>query len=214
MATIVNQTQLQELRPGDRLTYHAVDWDIEDYSTYQDSKGYQTDEWLLTSKGGLEYYLLREFEPDNAQSAVTWYLANTVQNCRIFLPNSQENIVPRLWQEMQSPANPYPELLLFHKPYYLESRTQGSYEGKEERTSRITWDYWDRDHHINLAIEAFPDGKLDIYSTQIVQPKEFSNIQKEVELKQKSSPDGINKIIEFIVAFFLLFAGLLLMIFG
>ncbi|MCF2145162.1 DUF4178 domain-containing protein [Desmonostoc muscorum LEGE 12446] len=214
MATIVTQTLLEELRPGDRLTYHGVDWDIEDYSTYQDSKGYQTDEWLLTSKGGSEYYLLREFDPDNAQYDVTWYLANPVQNCRIFLPDSQENILPRLWQEMQSLANPYPELLLFHKPYYFESQTQGSYEAEEETTSRITWDYWDQDHHINLAIEAFPDGKLDIYSTQIVQPQEFSKIQKNVELKQQSITSLIAKTIQFIIAFIILFVGLFLMIFG
>ncbi len=39
MPTITTQTQLQQLRLGDRVKYHGVQWDVKDYSTYNDPQG-------------------------------------------------------------------------------------------------------------------------------------------------------------------------------
>ncbi|MDZ7962999.1 MAG: DUF4178 domain-containing protein [Aulosira sp. DedQUE10] len=214
MVAIVTQTQLQELRPGDRVRYHGVDWEIENYSTYQDPHGYLTDEWLLSSKGDSQYYLLREFDPNHEPASVTWYLANPLQNPRLLLPDSQENIVPRLWQDMQSQAEPYPELQLFYKRYYFESQTEGDYQTEGKMKARITWDYWDEEHQMNLAIEAFLYKQLDIYSTKIVHPEEFSHIQKSAETNQINSIDNILRIVQFFFASLLLLAGILMMIFG
>ncbi|AFZ23274.1 hypothetical protein Cylst_0950 [Cylindrospermum stagnale PCC 7417] len=213
MPTIVTQNQLQELRPGDRVRYHGVDWDIEDYSRYQDPQGYETDEWLLKSRGGSEYYLLREFDPNQALNTVNWYLAQELPNVSLFLPDSPENIAPKLWQDMPK-TEPYPELKLFYKSYYFESQTQGTYQAEGETRSRITWDYWDQDHQINLAIEAFADGQLDIYSTKVVQPEEFSQIQKEIEIKRGINAINPGKIIQLILASLTLIIGIWLMIFG
>ncbi len=63
MLSASNQGQLLQLRPGDRLNYHGVQWQVKDYSTYVDPNGYETTEWLLQSKAGAEYYLLRELDP-------------------------------------------------------------------------------------------------------------------------------------------------------
>lgn len=179
MSTISTQTQLQQLRPGDRVKYHGVQWDVKDYSTYDDPYGYQTAEWLLRSPKGTEYYLLREVDEviaapavqrrenddsQNPETLVNWYLADEVRP-QIFLPDSRENIVPTLWQDMQGQKEPYLELQLFSKVYYFESKTQGRFEGDEVKTSRITWDYWDKDHHLNLALEAWPNRELHVYST-------------------------------------------------
>ncbi|MBW4562784.1 MAG: DUF4178 domain-containing protein [Mojavia pulchra JT2-VF2] len=214
MSTTITAIQLEELRSGDRLRYHGVDWNIEEYSTYQDPQGYLTDEWLLNSPGGSQYYLLREFDPNNQSISVTWYLAHPLQNARLALPNSQENIVPRLWQDMQSQAEPYPELQLFYKSYYFESQTEGNYETEGDTQSRITWDYWDQEHQMNLAIEAFSHGQLNIYSTKIVKPEEFSHIQKTIEKNHINIIGYASKIFQTLVALILLFLGLTLMIFG
>jgi hypothetical protein len=214
MSTIVIESELQKLRPGDRVRYHRVDWNIEDHSRYQDPQGYQTEEWLLKSKGGSEYYLLREFDPSKTPNSATWYLAEQVEDPRLLLPDSQENIVPRLWQQMRSQAKPYPELQLFYKIYYFESQSQGSYQSEGKTQSRNTWDYWDNEHKVNLAIEAFPHGQLDIYLTKLVQPEEFSQIQKGISQSQIKNSTNASFILQLVVALCMIFVGIMLMIFG
>jgi hypothetical protein len=133
---------------------------------------------------------------------------------RLYVPDSQEDIVPRLWQEMQALITPYPELKLFYKSYYFESQTEGNYDGKGKTKSRITWDYWDEDHLVNLAIEAFANRKLDIYSTKVVKPKDFYNIQKNVGSQPKITRFTTGIIIELILAITILSTGILLILFG
>ncbi|TAF07731.1 MAG: DUF4178 domain-containing protein [Nostocales cyanobacterium] len=214
MYTAGIETQLHGLRPGDRIMYSSVDWDIKDYSTYQDPQGYQTDEWLLVSAGGAEYYLLREYDPTEELNSVTWYISNHLENVHLYLPDSQQDIVPRLWQEMQALSTPYPELKLFYKSYYFDSQTEGSYDAQGKTKSRITWDYWDKDHFSNLAIEAFSDRKLDIYSTKVVKPKEFSKIQKDVGSQPQKTIFSSPLLTELILAIIVFSLGILLVIFG
>ncbi|WP_413175301.1 DUF4178 domain-containing protein [Anabaena azotica] len=216
MYTVDIETQLHALRPGDRIRYSNVDWDIRDYSTYQDPEGYQTDEWLLKSQSGSEYYLLREYDPTQEINTVTWYISNQLQNVHLYLPDSKEDIVSasRLWQEMQALSTPYPELKLFYKSYYFESQTEGSYDSQGKTKSRITWDYWDKDHLTNLAIEAFPNLQLDIYSTKIVKPEDFSKIQKGVGKNRQLINFTPQKITELIMALLVLATGIFLIIFG
>ena len=214
MLSVSNPAQLQQLRTGDRLKYHGVEWQITDYSTYDDPYGYETTEWLLRSKGGNEYYLLREFDPQNPESIVNWYLAEELTNPSIFQPNSQENLVPYIWQDMQEQKEPYPELQLFGKVYRFESQTQGNYEGDEDQSIRTTWDYWDLEHQRNLALEAWSNGQLHVYSTKVVKPQEFSDIQKEGISSEINRRLSSFPIWEFFGALALISIGTLMMIFG
>jgi hypothetical protein len=208
------QKQLHDMRAGDRVRYHGVDWDIEDYSTYRDTEGYQTDEWLLKSSGGTEHYLLREYDSEEPSNSVTWYISNLVQNARLLVPESKQNILPELWERMQADSIPYPELQLFYKSYYFESCTEGKYESTNKTQSRITWDYWDKDHFTNLAIEAFPQGKIEIYSTKIVKIEEFSHIQKGVVKKSSKFKLDSSLLGESVIALIVLIVGVCMMIFG
>lgn len=189
MVSVSTLQQLEQLRPGDRITYHGVQWDVKDYSSYTDAKGYQTEEWLLHSQKGSEYYLLREVDPENSEKLVNWYLAQQINKPTIFLPNSAENIISNLWHLMQQEdATPYPEIKIFSHSYYFESVTRGMYQSEAEETTRITWDYWDRDHYKNLAIEVWPTGEILVYLTTKVKPEEFYNIQKGVGKKLPPFP--------------------------
>lgn len=207
--SVSNQTQIQELRPGDRLKYHGVQWQIKDYSTYDDAYGYETLEWLLQSNAGKEYYLLREVDPENPESLVNWYLAEKIHNPKIFEPDSYGNLAISLWHDMQGHKTPYPELQALSRRYYFESQTQGSYEGDEGETSRITWDYWDQPHQWNLALEAWHNGEFHVYSTKLVKLEDFSEIEKGNLIQLPSS----FPIWEFIGACGLLLLGLFMMIF-
>jgi hypothetical protein len=191
------------------VKYHGVQWQVKNYSTYEDSNGYETTEWLLRSPAGAESYLLREIDPQNPESLVHWYLAEEISNPKIFQPEVFNNLAVRLWHDMQGQQAPYPELQALSRSYYFESQTEGTYDGKEGESSRITWDYWDKAHQWNLAIEAWPNGELHIYSTKVVRPEEFSEIDKGGVVNLSSFP-----IWEFLGAFCFLVGGILILIFG
>jgi hypothetical protein len=210
MLSVSQEAQLQQLRSGDRVKYHGVQWQVKNYSTYDDPNGYETTEWLLRSPAGAESYLLREIDPQNPESLVHWYLAEEISNPKIFQPEVFNNLAVRLWHDMQGQQAPYPELQALSRSYYFESETQGTYEGNQKDTSRITWDYWDEAHRWNLAIEAWPNGELHIYSTRAVKPEDFYEIQKGGVV---NLPSGF-PIWEFLGACSLLVGGVLMLIFG
>jgi hypothetical protein len=210
MLSVSNEAQLQQLRSGDRIKYRGVQWQVKNYSTYVDPKGYETTEWLLRSQAGAEYYLLREFDPKNPESLLHWYLAQEIPNPKIFEPESFNNLTARLWHDMQGNKTPYPELQALSRQFYFESQTEGTYEGKQGEKSRITWDYWDKAHQWNLALEAWANGELHIYSTKVVKPEEFSDINKSSGIEIPSS----FPIWEFLGACCFLLFGILMMIFG
>lgn len=166
--------QLEQTKPGDRLSYRGLTWTVTEHSTYKDRYGYQTEEWSLKLAANKEYYLLKEVDPENPMSQVNWYLAEKLENVKIYLPNYEDNIYPSLWQVMQDQAMPYPELKMFDRSYFFESRTTGTYQEDGTKDERITWDYWDLEHQYNLAIEAWANQDLFIYNTQKVNPDYFS----------------------------------------
>lgn len=208
MSTAV-QTQLEQLQAGDRLAYRGVRWNVKDASTYADANGYETAEWLLGSPDDREYYLLREVDPENPETLVHWYLAEEISNPQLFVPGSQDNTVNYLWENMQQLQPPYPELRLFGRAYYLESQTEGNYQGQASTSNRITWDYWNRSHQQNLAIEAWPSGELHVYLSKVVNPEDFSAIEKGAG--KNSRPF---RLAEFIAASLILMFGICLLIFG
>ncbi|UBF25200.1 DUF4178 domain-containing protein [Kovacikia minuta CCNUW1] len=177
MAEPVSESQLRPLREGDRLKYHGVQWRIDDYSTYTDENGYETEEWLLHSQTGKEYYLMREVDPQTAPSQIHWYVAEELQYPAIYEPNATRDLVPTLVEDMRSHKTPYPELRVFNRTYQFESQTEGDYESDGATRHRITWDYWDATHLWNLALEAWNNGTLSIYSTREVQPADFTDVQ-------------------------------------
>jgi len=208
MSTAV-QTKLEQLQAGDRVYYLNVRWKVKEASTYADANGYETAEWLLRSPDNQEHYLLREVDPANPETIVHWYLAEEISNPQLFEPNSIDNTVNYLWERMQQLQPPYPELRLFGDSYYLESQTEGNYQGQAGTSNRITWDYWDRWHQQNLAIEAWPSGELHVYLSKAVNLKYFGAIEKGAGKNSGAFPWG-----EFIAASIFLITGIVLLIFG
>ena len=132
MLSVDNQSQLQQLRPGDRLKYHGVQWRVKNYSNYVDPKGYETTEWLLYSEAGAEYYLLREFDPQNPEGLVHCYLAEKIHDPRIYQPKSSQSLTSSLWIDIQNYKTPYPELRSLSRNYYFESQLRELMKEKEQ----------------------------------------------------------------------------------
>ncbi|KAM3113568.1 DUF4178 domain-containing protein [Phormidesmis sp. 146-33] len=186
MSLTLTETELRQLRAGDRVRYYGVLWHIRDYSTYTDPQGYETEEWLLKSESAKAYYLLREVDPANLEKPVTWYIAEALQNPTIVEPGSTRDLFLTLSEDIRSNKTPYPELQVFNRVYQFESRTEGTYQSDDTPTTRITWDYWDQPHLWNLALEAWSDPlrvtrrdhTLVVYSTKEVHPTDFSDLQR------------------------------------
>ena len=106
-----------------------------------------------------------------------WYLAEALQDFKISEPGSLIDLETTLTGDILAQRSPYPQLQLYHRVYNFESQTTGTYESAAGKSERTTWDYWDDPHLWNLALEAWSDGKLVVYSTRTVQPADFDQIQ-------------------------------------
>jgi|GEM_PF-640660 len=177
MTAGLTETQLRHLREGSRLKYHGVQWLVQDYSTYTDDNGYETEEWQLKSSSGKAYYLLREVDPQNPETLVHWYLAEELRYPTLIDPQTSRDRLTTVGDDMRSRTAPYPELQLFNRVYAFEAQTEGDYDSDGNARHRITWDYWDKAHLWNLALEAWSDHTLSVYSTREVQPADFTEIQ-------------------------------------
>ena len=213
------ETQLRQLREHDRLSYHGVEWQVKDFSTYIDDQGYETEEWLLKSQTGKEYYLLREVDPQNPTGLVHWFLAETVRNPAIYEPESARDLTMGLAAEIRSHREPYHRLKMLNRVYHFESQTEGDYASDGETRIRTTWDYWDQAHLWNLALEAWSGNKLIVYSTREVKPEEFTRVAWGNSLVNDSSPypglkPPVDRSGEFVVAWVMVIVGFMLMMFG
>lgn len=219
MPSVFTQAQLQKLRASDRVTYGGVQWEVADYSSYDDDNGYATEEWLLKTTGARSYYLLREVDPENPATLVNWYLSEEISGSSVSGDSFSDNIQFTMWRVMREGDQPYPHLRALGKDFYFESQTAGTYQSDEGKASRTTWDYWDQEHLWNLAIEAWEDGELHFYSTKKINPEDFSVVK--IDTKKASftgSRNSLNKseqkTLQIIMAWALTIGGILLMIFG
>ncbi len=173
----VTEDTLRQLQPGDVIHYHGVQWRVRDVSHYRDPYGYEMEEWLLKSPLSKEYYLLREVDPENPTAQVNWYIAEQLRNPAIYEPGSSRDLLTSLAHDMRSGKEPYPQLQTLNRIYTFESKTEGTHNSEDGSEYRVTWDYWDAAHLWNLALEAWSDASLSVYSTRKVLPSDFSQPQ-------------------------------------
>jgi hypothetical protein len=219
MPSVFTQARLQQLRSGDRVTYGGVQWQVMDYSTYQDAEDYGTAEWLLRSPSGKEHYLLREVDPqDDDTDEVNWFFSEEISLHQVSGMKPGDDIRFGLWDAMRD-GQPYHQLRALGRVFTFESQTTGTYRSNEGNESRNTWDYWDADRTWNLALEAWAGGKVRVYSTKPVQPEEFSDVERSAFNvaainSGRVRPQKPDLTWQWIGAWTLVILGLLLMLFG
>jgi hypothetical protein len=219
MPSVFTQAQLQQLRAGDRVTYGGVQWEVADYSYYDDDNGYATEEWLLKTIRARSYYLLREVDPENPATIVNWYLSEEISGSSVSGDSFSDNLQFTMWRVMREEEQPYPHVRALGREFYFESKTDGMYKSNSVKASRTTWDYWDQEHLWNLAIEAWEDGEIHFYSTKKVNPQDFSEIKSDMQMATLTSSRNVSNQLEqktpqIIMAWALTIGGILLMIFG
>ncbi len=221
---MVSETQLRQLRAGNLITYHGVQWSVMDHSSYTEDEDYYMEEWLLQAKSGKEYYLLYERETkDDGERSQEWYIAEQLRYPVIYEPKSSQNLVRSLAQMMLSHQEPYPRLQSLNRIYEFESSTEGDYNSEGTLQHRVTWDYWDQAKLWNLALEAWEDGHLDVYSTRRAQPSEFTNLVTDADTGWRNTSQTVssrsqtakqNHDIQVVLAWTLIGLGFMFMISG
>ena len=221
VTNIVDSIRLEDLRKGDSFQYNYQQWSITDYATYKDRNGYKTEEWLIESVDSnlsikSKRYLIREVDPQNSNNRINWYIAQEIKQPEIFALDQEANngnIVPTLLPKMLRQDTPFPQLSYLGITYDLESQTKGTYKAKMWRDTRVSWDYWDSAHQVNLAFEAWRDSELHIYLSQIVNPNSFSNLEKKYSSKSIIGKLNYSLKLEAIFAVLLILWGIWLLIF-
>ncbi|MEI6429585.1 MAG: DUF4178 domain-containing protein [Pseudanabaena sp. ELA607] len=239
MPSVFTQVRLQQLRAGDRVHYKGVTWAVQDFSTYADQdEAYATMEWLLSS-GSQEIYLLREVDPEDVAQAnaeediipeeatalqklrIRWYVSTELRLEQVLVEPSGDDLRYSLWNSRKanaaSPLEPYPELMALGELYYFADQTAGIYHGEDGELNRCTWDYWNQDHSLNLALELWANDEVHVYSTTPVSPELFSD----VEINGVAKATGVATITQggqrawqWITAWSMVIVGVFLMLFG
>lgn len=150
-------------RTGQALVIDRAEWTIVGHATYR-TEGYHADEWECR-KGGTTGYLLKEQERDG----VRWFFTIPAALSAVTMPGGES--LDR-WHGREPNAGPPPSLLFRGGTYRHETSTEGLYEEQPGRAAgKTTWEYWDGAHAYNLAIERWPDGRLEAYHGAYVDPR-------------------------------------------
>lgn len=164
-------------RTGQALVIDHAEWTIVGHATYR-TEGYHADEWECR-KGGTTGYLLKERERDG----VRWFFTIPAALSAVTLPGGES--LDR-WRGREPQGGPPATLVFRGGAYRYETSTEGLYEEQPGRAAergrsgaergrsgvgKTTWEYWDGAHVYNLAIEQWPDGRLEAYHGAYVDPR-------------------------------------------
>ncbi len=153
---------------GQTLQITGRRWKIAGHSTYANDEGFAVDEWECARADGHETaYLLREHD-----RTIRWFFTRPIPLPAVTLTDGKA-----LGGVAASLTEP-PGALRFRGSTYLHAETtDGTYADEAgQSTRKITWDYWDAAHQRNLAIERWPDGRLDAYHGEAIDPASITAV--------------------------------------
>ena len=141
---------------GQVLVISRDEWRVASHATYRSGEGYHVDEWECR-KGTANAYLLKETEP----TGVRWFFTDQIALSAVTLAGGEPL---DHWRGRVREGDPPPSLLFRGQTYGYDTTTEGSYEEIPGRAvGKTTWEYWDAPRTHNLAVERWPDGRLEAY---------------------------------------------------
>ena len=151
-------------RVGDTLLFDGLEWKITDHSSYWSDEGHRVIEWCCETETATAY-LLKEV---GDREATRWLFTREIPANRVTLAGGQ----PLGGRTPPGRDAAPPETLTYEgQTYRYASTTEGTYEDEPgERVRKTTWDYWDAPRARNLAVERWPDGRLDCYLGAYIDP--------------------------------------------
>jgi uncharacterized protein DUF4178 len=140
---------------GEVLTVEGGEWTVAGHATYTTDAGDHVDEWECEQGAELAYLLRESREPP------AWFFTRKVGVGSVTVP-SGEGIERAVGREPNAP--PPRTAHLRGGRYVFAEANEGEYEETSgPRQRKTTWDYWDAAREWNLAVERWPDGRLDCY---------------------------------------------------
>jgi hypothetical protein len=170
------------------------EWAVVGRATYR-NEGLHSEEWECR-KGSETAYLLKETE----RGQVRWFFARQIALSAVALPSGASlDRRPRT-----DDGSPPPSLAFRGQTYRYETTTEGQYEERPgQAVGKTTWEYWDASRAYNLALERWPDGRLDAYHGAYVDAATIH-----VRPGRRASSVAIAALVAGLVYFFALVGGL------
>lgn len=204
----MNGDELEKLAVGDSIELSGVHWAVRELNLFQDPSGYRTSEWRIDSSRRGEFYLMVEHDP--AQAAPVWYLSERLSSPKILSPETGKNIYRRLQESFSTSTTPPAALTATDTTFYFESSSSGIFTSQGESQHRSTWEYWDKTHSRNLALEFWDDGNLLVYLARVIRPESVQSLRKggASEVRGRFLGEGVPSTLEWICALIMTLLGL------
>lgn len=205
---------LERLAVGDSFAFSGVRWAVRELNLFQDPSGYRTTEWRIESSRRGEYYLMVEHDPSQADPI--WYLSERFAAPKLLAPEQGKNIYYQLKESFSANKIPPPALIANDMTFVFESSSSGQASWEGESLHRTTWEYWDKTHSRNLALEFWQNGDLLVYLARRIQVDRISDLQRGGAKNVVSGFFGGDKpsLLEWLCASLLTAAGLYMLFTG
>jgi hypothetical protein len=144
-----------EPRVGQTLRFEGQEWEVTDRSSYWNDAGYRVVEWCCETED-VEGYLLREIKEGEP---TRWFFTRGIARETVTGLGSGR------------PSSPPPTVSYESRAYAYAETNEGTYEDEPgQRVPKTTWEYWDDGRRRNLAVELWPDGRVDLYHGAYIEP--------------------------------------------
>jgi hypothetical protein len=192
---------LRDPQIDDRLRFQGRVWEVTNRATYRNEEGYRVIEWTCEN-ANIEAYLLKEFE-DNKPPR--WFFTR-------WMPDSSartDGLSLEDWIDKHPGQTP--SVIRFQgTDYTYASKTDGIYESDDlGQQKKLTWDCWDAAHKVNLAIEIWQNGNVDLYRGSYTEASDVILLKEPADHPiaqlQSLSKDPQNAMGVLVAGFFLLF---------
>lgn len=207
--------RLERLAVGDSFVFSGVLWAVRELNVFQDPSGYRTTEWRIASSRKGEYFLMQEHDPAHGAGPV-WYLSERLSAPKLLSPETGKNISGQLQESFSSVKTPAPTLTVNDTSFIFESSSSGMFTSQGESQHRTTWEYWDKTHSRNLALEFWDDGNLLVYLARTIKPEQVQDIQTggAKKVKDRFLGEGAPSTLEWICATIMTLLGLIMFLSG
>jgi len=173
----MNSSHLESLAVGDSFSLSGVQWAVRELNLFQDPSGYCTSEWRIESSRRGEYYLMVEHDPTQ-NGGPFWYLSERISSPKLLCPENGKNMYQQLQESFSVNKTPPAALMTNGMTFLFESNSSGRANWDGESRQRTTWEYWDKTHSRNLALEFWENGEMLVYLARKIAPHKIGNLQK------------------------------------
>ncbi len=211
----MDSNHLESLAVGDSFNFSGVQWAVRELNLFQDPSGYRTSEWRIESSRRGEYYLMVEYDP--AQSGGPfWYLSERIPSPKLLNPEEGKDVYRQLQRSSLINETPPPALMSNGMTFLFESSSSGRTNWEGESQQRTTWEYWDKTHSRNLALEFWGNGDLLVYLARKIALNKIRGVKKGGAKNVESGFFGKGKpsVLEWICAIIVTLVGIMMFLTG